>query len=268
MSSTEREAAYVIDGLMKNDVVKSDIHSTDSHGYTELIFGLTHLLGISFAPRIKNFKEQNLYSLKPRKNYTEKEYLILPKEKINIDNLKKHWDDILRLVATIRLKRCTASQIFKRLSSYSKQHPLYSAIKSFGRIIKSIFLLTYIDDVSLKQAIEKQLNKSENLNKLAKFVFFGNGHEFNYATKEEQEIVEGCKRLIELSIVCWNYIYLSQLLVGATEIEKNEYIKIIENGSILVWHHFNLLGEYDFSDDKIKDNVGFDFLNILKLRIA
>jgi TnpA family transposase len=31
-SSGERESAYVIDGLMHNDVVKSDIHSTDSAG--------------------------------------------------------------------------------------------------------------------------------------------------------------------------------------------------------------------------------------------
>ena len=53
ISASDRESAYVIDGLMRNDDVKSDIHSTDTHGYTEAIFGLTHLLGFSFAPRIK-----------------------------------------------------------------------------------------------------------------------------------------------------------------------------------------------------------------------
>ena len=54
ISASEREAAYVIDGLMHNDVIKSDIHSTDTHGYSEIIFGALHLLGFSFAPRIKN----------------------------------------------------------------------------------------------------------------------------------------------------------------------------------------------------------------------
>lgn len=43
ISSSEREAAYVIDGLLHNDIVKSDIHSTDTHGYTELVFAATHL---------------------------------------------------------------------------------------------------------------------------------------------------------------------------------------------------------------------------------
>jgi hypothetical protein len=45
-SAAERESAYVIDGLMRNDVVKSEIHSTDSHGYSEAIFAVAHLLGI------------------------------------------------------------------------------------------------------------------------------------------------------------------------------------------------------------------------------
>jgi len=56
ISAAERESAYVIDGLMHNDVVKSDVHSTDTHGYSEMIFGTMHLLGFSYAPRIKNLK--------------------------------------------------------------------------------------------------------------------------------------------------------------------------------------------------------------------
>ena len=46
-SAAERESAYVIDGLMHNEVVKSDIHSTDAFGYTEAIFTASHLTGFS-----------------------------------------------------------------------------------------------------------------------------------------------------------------------------------------------------------------------------
>jgi hypothetical protein len=52
ISSPEREAPLVIDGLMHNDVVESDIHSTDTGGYTEMLFGVVRLLGFSYAPRI------------------------------------------------------------------------------------------------------------------------------------------------------------------------------------------------------------------------
>ena len=41
--------AYVVDGLMDNEVLKSSIHSTDTNGYSEAIFAVTHLLGITFA---------------------------------------------------------------------------------------------------------------------------------------------------------------------------------------------------------------------------
>jgi TnpA family transposase len=71
ISAADRESAYVIDGLMHNDVVKSDTHSTDTHGYTEAVFGLTHLLGCSFAPRIKGISKQSLYIFKP-KNQADK----------------------------------------------------------------------------------------------------------------------------------------------------------------------------------------------------
>ncbi len=273
ISSAEREAGYVIDGLMNNEVVKSDIHSTDTHGYSENIFGITHLLGYSFAPRIKDFKEKNLYCFdsKTKKDFEKKCYRILPNGKnyINVKVLKENWDDVLRFIATIKLRETTASQLLKRLSSCSRKHRIYQALNEFGKIIRTIFLLKYIDDVKLRQAIEKQLNKVESANKFAKAVFFGNNQEFEYVTKEEQELAEGCKRLIENSIICWNYLYLSQKVTEvSTETEKDNMLEVIKNGSIVVWKHINLLGEYDFSEKILNQKLKFDIPKILELNVG
>jgi TnpA family transposase len=54
---------------MHNEVVKSDIHSTDAFGFSELVFAVSHLLGFSYAPRFKNLKRQRLYIFKSRKGY-------------------------------------------------------------------------------------------------------------------------------------------------------------------------------------------------------
>jgi hypothetical protein len=143
-SSSEKEAPYVIDGLMHNDIIKSDIHSTDTDGYTDAIFAVTYLLGFTFAPRIKGIAKKLLYSFLKRKYYEELGYKILPEKYINVSLIEDNWDDILRFVATIKLKETTASQLFKRLNSYSKQHVLYQALKEFGKIIKTIFILRYI----------------------------------------------------------------------------------------------------------------------------
>lgn len=257
ISSAEREAAYVIDGLMHNEVVKSDIHSTATHGYSEIIFAVTHLLGFQFAPRIKGLGRQRLYTFKSRKHYEEQGHVLLPDRYIREALIEEQWDEVLRFIATIRLKAATASQLFRRLNSYSKQHPLYRALKEFGRIPKTLFILTYVDDPELRQAVEKQLNKVEGSNKFARAISFGHNQEFTPSEKEDQEIAEGCRRLIKNAIVCWNYLYLSRELAAEKNEERRaELIDAIRNGSVATWRHFNLHGEFDFSDEKMVDSVG------------
>ena len=123
IDSFEREAAYVIDGLMHNETVQSTIHSTDTHGYTEVVFALMYLLGFEFAPAIARLYKQKLYAFAKNIEYTEKGYKILPDGYIKTDLIEENWDNILRLITSIKLKECNASQIFKRLNSYSRQHP-------------------------------------------------------------------------------------------------------------------------------------------------
>ena len=256
ISASDRESAYVIDGLMHNDVVKSDIHSTDTHGYTEVIFGLTHLLGFSFAPRIKGLGKQTLYIFRP-KNRASSDWKITPDKTINANLIRENWDDFLRLATTIKLKENTTSDIFRRLNSYSRQHALYQTMKAFGQIIKSLFILRYVNEVELRQAIEKQLNKVELSNRFARAVAVGNPREYTQTEKEEQEIAEGCNRLIKNSIICWNYLCLERQLEKLTDPDaKENMLRIIATHSPMTWAHINMLGEYDFSEEKLKDSVG------------
>jgi len=256
ISAADRESAYVIDGLMHNDVVKSDIHSTDTHGYTEAVFGLTHLLGFSFAPRIKGIGKQTLYTFKP-KAQAPKEWAIRPDKTVNEAVVVENWDDFLRMVTTIKLKENTASDIFRRLNSYSRQHALYQTLKAFGQIIKSLFILRYVDDIALRQAIEKQLNKVELANRFTRAVAVGNPREYTQTEKEEQEIAEACNRLIRNAIICWNYLYLARQVEKAPDTEAREnLLRLIAAHSPMSWAHINMLGEYDFSEEKLRDTLG------------
>ena len=257
-SAAERESAYVIDGLMHNDVVQSDIHSTDEHGFSEAIFCVTHLLGLSYAPRFRNLKKQNLYHFRGRgRRGRAAGWMIAPAKYVNENAIRTSWDDLLRLVATIKLKEATASEIFRRLNSYSRQHSLYKAMKAFGQIIKSLFILRYIDEVELRQSIEKQLNKVELANRFTRAVAVGNPRGLEHADKAEQEIAESCNRLIRNCIVCWNYLYMTRQLEAArTPDERDRLLRTMAIHSPQSWGHFNLLGEYDFSSKRLQDNSG------------
>ena len=185
--------------------------------------------------------------------------MMLPDRYIYEAFIEDQWEEILRFIATIRLKVTTASQLFKRLNSYSKQHPLYRGLKEFGKIPKTLFILKYRDDPEFRQAIEKQLNKVESSNKFSKAVSFGHAHEFIQSEKEYQEIAEGCRRLIKNAIVCWNYLYLSRELAAEENEERRaELIEAIRNGSVATWKHFNLHGEFDFSDERMIDSIGLE----------
>jgi len=221
ISAADRESAYVIDGLMHNDVVKSDIHSTDSHGYTEAVFGLTDLLSFSFAPRIKGIGKQTLYIFRPKARGDES-WTIKPEKAVNDATVRENRDSLLRLVATIKLKENTASDIFRRLNPYSRQHALYQTLKAFGQIIKSLFILRYVDDLELRQAIGKQLNKVELANRFTRAVAVGSPREFIQAEKEEQEIAEACNRLIKNSIICRNYLCLARQIEKAPDAEARD----------------------------------------------
>ena len=248
-SSSERDAVYVIDGLLHNESIQSDMHSTDTHGYTEMIFAVSHLMGVTFAPRIKNILSLKLVSfsrIKP-KAANEAEYPIQPDHYVREDKIKKSWDNILRFCATIMLRKHSASTILKRLSSYTHQHPLQEALKEFGRIIKSIFVLKYVDDVNWRQAIEKQLNKGELANKFASAVSFAD-QEITEAYREDQEISAMCKTILQNIIILWNYIELTKIIMRSDKEVRGALLDNIIRASILTWQHVNLHGTYDFNN--------------------
>ena len=134
--------------------------------------------------------------------------------------------------------------------------------------MKSHFLLTYYDDVELRQRIEKQLNRVELSNKLAKAIFFANNQEIQEGEKDEQDLSAACKMLIQNAIVLWNYLYLSEYLVNLNDVEERaNAAQSILNGSVLTWRHINLHGEYDFTRDSANDDK-FDLDRILALSIV
>ena len=258
ISAAERESTYTLDGLLHQEGTQSTRHSTDTHGYSELVFGLMHFLGLDYAPRIKHFQRQRLYAFKRLRQQTHyATFTVKPSGTINTSLILDQWDNMLRFVASLKLQVALPSTLFRRLNSYSSQHVLYRALKAFGQILKSRFLLRYLDDVELRQHITQQLNKVEQSHQFARALSVGNPREFLSVDKETQEVEEGCRRLIKNAVTCWNYVYLSKRLLQSTDSTHQQvFLEAVRRGSPISWRHINLLGEYDFSDQRLEDSVG------------
>ena len=267
-SSAERDAMYVIDGLLHNDAIASNVHSTDTHGYTEMVFAVSHLIGVTFAPRIKDLSSQNLVSFSKIKSELEqKGYPVQPTYYVNESRIKRNWDNILRLIATIKLREHRASTILKRLGEYSNQHPLQEALKEFGRIIKSIFILKYVDDVDWRQAIEKQLNKGELANKFSAAISFADQNILE-SLKEDQEIAVMCKTIIQNIIILWNYIELTKIIMRSDPDQRELLLESITSASILTWYHVNLHGTYDFSNLLSSNDPDYSLEDVINFKAA
>ena len=89
-------------------------------------------------------------------------------------------------------------------------------------------------------------------------MFYGQNGQFRYAGKEEQQVADACKRLVQNVIVCWNYLYLNQYLLQAPATKRQVVADAIAASSPVSWQHINLHGEFDFSDEAVKDSLRSD----------
>lgn len=273
LTSSDREAAYMMDGIVETraSIFREGeydyIHSTDTHGYTEPIFAGMHFLDVSFAPRIKQINKQVIYAYETKSLRKYSDLPIAPKTKINRKLILKNWDNILRFIATIKRGDHSPSHLFKIISSSPKQNELYKAIREFGRLIKSKFILEYIDSGKLRRSIQKQLNIVELGQKLSDAVFFARKGKLFVGSPREMLKVVSCTALIKNAIVLWNYLFLSNHIHNLkTKTEKMEVIDSIRKGSVISWLHISMKGFYDF-DHKFTNSFSASIKDMMNIKI-
>lgn len=115
ISCTAREALYVLDGLLDNDtVLRPKEPYTDTHGFTEQLFGLCYLLGFSFMPRIKDLKDQQLYNVSRTASYGPLDPIF--RATIDLVLIAEQWDPLVRIAASLWHRTAPADVVLKRLA--------------------------------------------------------------------------------------------------------------------------------------------------------
>ena len=87
--------------------------------------------------------------------------------KIDLAKVRRHWPDILRVVASIYTGTVRAYDMVKMLQRDGSPTPLGEAIAIYGRIFKSLHVLTYLDDEVYRRDIKGIRNLQEGRHALA-----------------------------------------------------------------------------------------------------
>jgi TnpA family transposase len=249
INATVRDATHVLDGLLYHESdLRIEEHYTDTAGFTDHVFALMHLLGFRFAPRIRDLSDKRLYIYGGAKQYPTLAGLI--GGTVNVKIIRTHWEEILRLAASIKQGTVTASLMLRKLGSYPRQNGLAVALRELGRIERTLFALDWMQSVELRRRVQSGLNKGEAKNALARAVFLNRLGEIRDRSFENQRYRASGLNLVVAAIILWNTVYLEQAVQALRNSGQNIDEKLLPHLSPLGWEHINLTGDYIWQQDK------------------
>jgi TnpA family transposase len=245
ISATMSEAPHVLDGLLHH-VHQTDLriaeHYTDTAGATDHVFGLCHLLGYRFAPRIKDLRERKLYTIE--KSGTWPLLAPLIGDTVETTAVLSQWPELMRLKASINAGTVLPSVILRKLAAAGSGNTLSRALRALGRIERTLFTLQWLSDPALRQRSHAGLNKGEASNALRRAVFFHRQGEIRDRTFENQSFRASGLSLITAAIVHWNTVYLDQAVQHLRALGTAIPDDLLAHVAPLGWEHIALTGDY------------------------
>ena len=204
------EAVDIIDGLLKNESeIQPDTLHADTQGQSTTVFSLSYLLGIELQPRIRNIKDLIFFRADKKKKYKNIDALF--DETIDWELIETHWQDLMRVVLSIKAGKVLPSTLLRKLGNYSRRNRLYFAFRELGRAVRTIYLLNYISDPKLREEVHAGTNKVESFNGFSKWLNFG-GEVLQENDPEEQEKLIKYNNLVANALIFQNVIDQTRII--------------------------------------------------------
>jgi len=219
ISCAEREALYVLDGLLENDTeLPIHAHIVDTHGYTDHVFGLCFLLGFSFMPRLKNLAARRLFKpagspeegLFGSRSYAQLDALFSGTSDLNL--IVEQWEGLARVATSLKNRVVSANIIVRRLVSSSPSNRLAKALTHLGQLVKTIYLRRFLNDSAFRQQVHTQLNGGESRQDVAQRIFFADPGMFRSGDYYQMMNRASCLRLLSNAVLVSNPLHIARVL--------------------------------------------------------
>ena len=247
------EAVYILDALLLNkSTYQPDTLHADTHGQSEPVFALAHLLGIKLFPRMRTWNDVAFY--RPDKKMKYKHIDQLFSKTIDWELIKAHWQVMMQVVLSIQAGNVLPSMLLRKLNSRNRRNKLYRAFRELGRVKRTLFLLRYISEADFRQSIRAETTKVESYNDFLDWISFG-GQIVKSGDPVEQTKQIKYADLIANSIMLHNVVDLTDILIEMAN--KGEVVtkELIAGLSPYIRDHIQRFGRYDVNMDDPPPNL-------------
>lgn len=202
----ERQAGAAIAGVVHHNSteerIRLELLAVDTHGYTNVAMAVAKLLGFDLCPRLRDLAERKL-SL-PRKLETPEELERVLVKEVSLSAIRKGWDELARLVASIRSGRVSANVALQRFGSAAQGDPLHKAADHLGRLLRTLFLCDYFSNPEFRREIHTILNRGESVHQLQRAVYYGKVPPERGRRVNEMIAISGSHVLLTNLVIAWN----------------------------------------------------------------
>ena len=222
-----------------------EIVITDTGSYSDLVFGLLELLGISYRPALADLPDQKGWWIKPDAGYGLLD--TFARGKVDLGRIRRNWEDILRVVASIYTGTVRAYDVVTMLQRDGHPTALGEAIAAYGRIFESLHILNYIDvDETYRRDIKGIRNLQDGRHALARKICHGKKGELYHRYERGLENQLGVLGLVLNCVTLWTTVYLDaavrQLKAQGYPVRDEDMARL----SPFVSTHLGVHGAYSF----------------------
>lgn len=219
-------------------------HYTDTGVVSDHVFALFHLLGMKFAPRLRDFPDCKLACFGSPRQWPFRAPLL--GSPIKDDVIAQHWGDAIQLAGSAKTKAIKPSPTLRKLGGYRQQNRLYLALGEIGRIERTLFMLDWLESLELLRDCQASLNKGEARHTLAKAVFAHfQGRIYDRSDAAQQKHAMALNMVIAAKMF-WNTLYMRKASAHLSRQGQIPEPKLLSHTSPLGWEHIILTGDYDW----------------------
>lgn len=204
----ERQAPAAVHGVESHnntlgaDGIRLSLLAVDTHGYTNVAMAVAKLLGFDLCVRLQNLAERKLYLPRSLERPENLEQLAIGE--VSERAITKGWDELLRLIASIRSGHLSAKEALEKLGSAAKGDPLHRAADELGKLLRTIFLCDYFTNDEFRREIHTLLNRGESVHQLQRAIYHGRILPERGRRRDEMRAISGSHALLTNVVVAWN----------------------------------------------------------------